>query len=147
MDTLSYKTIAAKESNVNKNWLLIDAENATLGRLSAKIASILRGKTKTNFSPHFDCGDHVIVINAEKVRLTGNKLRDKVYKRYTGFPGGQRFATATELVKKHPTALVEKAVKGMLPKTKLGDKQYGNLFVYAGTAHPHQAQQPKQISL
>ncbi len=119
MDTLSYKTISANKATVNKEWLLVDAEGQTLGRLASKVAKILRGKYKTNFTPHVDCGDNVIVINAEKVRLSGNKLEDKTYLRYTGYPGGQRSTTANELLNKHPERLIEKSVKGMLHKNKL----------------------------
>lgn len=147
MDTLSYKTLSATPSNIQKNWVLVDAEDQVLGRLASKVASLLRGKYKTNFSPHMDCGDYVIVINAEKIRLTGKKLTDKVYVRYTGYPGGQRFATPRELLQKHPERVIEKAVKGMLPGNKLGNALYRNLKVYAGSEHPHQAQQPQLINL
>ncbi len=147
MDTLSYKTLSATPSNIQKNWVLVDAEDQVLGRLASKVANLLRGKYKTNFSPHMDCGDYVIVINAEKIRLTGKKLTDKVYVRYTGYPGGQRFATPRELLQKHPERVIEKAVKGMLPGNKLGNALYRNLKVYAGSEHPHQAQQPQLINL
>lgn len=147
MDTLSYKTISANKDTARKEWVLIDAENEVLGRLASKVASLLRGKLKTNFTPHADCGDNVIIINAEKIKLTGNKLTDKVYVRHTGFPGGQRFATPKELLAKKPESVIEKAVKGMLPKNKLANQLYRNLYVYAGTEHLHQAQQPKQINL
>ena len=147
MNTLSYRTISANKATAHKEWVLVDAENEVLGRLATKVASMLRGKYKTDFTPHADCGDNVIVINAEKVKLTGNKEMDKEYVRYTGYPGGQRFATPHEMFKKKPTFVVEKAIKGMLPKNRLGRAIFKNLFVYAGPDHPHQAQQPKVINL
>jgi len=147
LDTISYKTISANDNTVNKGWVVIDAKNQVLGRLSSHIASILRGKNKTNFTPHVDCGDNVIVINAEKVRLTGKKMTEKVYVSYTGYPGGQRFTTPRKLLASKPERVIEKAVKGMLPKNRLGSEMYRNLYVYAGTEHPHAAQQPKEISL
>ncbi|MFH1319690.1 MAG: 50S ribosomal protein L13 [Bacteroidota bacterium] len=147
MDTLSYKTISANKATVDKEWLLFDAENKVLGRLSSEIAKHLRGKYKPNFTPHVDCGDNVIVINAEKVRLTGNKWEGKKYFTHTGYPGGQKRTTPKELFEKKPTALVERAVKGMLPKNKLASKLFKNLYVYVGTEHPHQAQSPKEIKL
>ncbi len=147
MDTLSYKTISANKETVNKEWLLIDAEGQIVGRLAAKVAKLLRGKMKTNYTPHVDCGDNVIIINAEKVLFTGKKLDDKNYVRHTGYPGGQRIRNPRELFVKKPTEVVEKAVKGMLPKNRLGAALFRNLYVYAGTEHAHQAQQPKQIQL
>lgn len=147
MDTLSYKTVSANKETVHKEWVLIDAENEILGRLASKVAQLIRGKLKTDFTPHVDCGDNVIVINAEKIKLSGNKITDKVYVRHTGYPGGQRFSTPKELLKKNPRAIIEKAVKGMLPKNKLGNKLFTNLYVYAGPQHPHEAQQPKLINL
>jgi large subunit ribosomal protein L13 len=147
MDTLSYKTISANKETVTKEWVLIDAEGQILGRLAAKVAKLIRGKMKTNYTPHVDCGDNVIIINAEKVLLTGNKMDDKNYVRHTGYPGGQRIRNPRELFVKKPTEVVEKAVKGMLPKNRLGAALFRNLYVYAGTEHPHQAQQPKQIQL
>jgi len=147
MDTLSYKTVSANKATVNKEWLLVDAEGQTLGRLASKVAKILRGKHKTNFTPHVDCGDNVIVINAEKIQLSGNKLEDKKYLRYTGYPGGQRSTTASELMSKHPERLIEKSVKGMLPKNKLGADLFRNLKVYAGAEHNQEAQKPKAINL
>jgi len=147
MDTLTYKTISANKETVNKEWLLIDAENEVLGRFASNVAKLIRGKNKTNFTPHVDCGDNVIVINADKIRLTGNKLLDKEYIRHTGFPGGQRFTTPKELLEKNPTEVIKKAVKGMLPKNRLGAQLYKNLFVYTGTEHPHTAQQPKEIKI
>jgi len=147
MDTLSYKTISAKPFTVKKEWLLIDAENQVLGRLATKAARLLRGKLKTNYTPHIDCGDNVIIINADKIRLTGKKTTDKIYLSHSGYPGGQKETTPVELLRKKPTAVVEKAIKGMLPKNRLGSNLFRNLFVYAGPDHPHQAQQPKTISL
>lgn len=145
MDTLSYKTVSANDSTVEKNWIVVDAQSMILGRFASEVAKILRGKTKPSYTPHVDCGDNVIVINAEKIRLTGKKWDDKVYVRHTGYPGGQRIATPKMLMQKSPIMLVEKAVRGMLPKTRLGNKLYGNLYVYAGSEHPHSAQQPKEV--
>ncbi|HEY9116134.1 MAG TPA: 50S ribosomal protein L13 [Bacteroidales bacterium] len=147
MNTLSYKTISANKNTVNKEWVLIDAENEVLGRLASVSAKFLRGKYKTNFTPHVDCGDNVIIINADKIRLTGNKWDQKEYIRHTGYPGGQRKTTATELMAKKPEAMVEKAIKGMLPKNKLGADLFRNLYVYAGTEHNQEAQKPKKINL
>ncbi len=147
MDTLSYKTVSANKATVNKEWVVIDANDQVLGRLASRVALILRGKNKANYTPHVDCGDNVIIINATKVRFTGNKLTDKVYVRHTGYPGGQRFRTPKELMDVKPLAVVEHAIKGMLPKNKLGAELFRNLFVYEGSEHPHQAQQPKQINL
>lgn len=147
MDNLSYKTVSVNKATAKKEWILVDAENEALGRLASRVAMIIRGKHKTDFTPHVDCGDNVVVINAEKVKLTGNKVEDKEYVRHTGYPGGQRFTSPKELLKKNPPAIIEKAVKGMLPKNKLGSALYNNLFVYAGTEHPHAAQQPKAINL
>ncbi len=147
MDTLSYKTISANKATVDKQWVLIDAEGQPLGRMASKVAKLLRGKYKTNFTPHVDCGDNVVVINADKIVLTGNKWTDKTYVRHTGYPGGQRFRTAQELFDKHPERLVEKAVKGMLPKNKLGAELFRNLRVYVGTEHDQEAQKPKAINL
>tara|TARA_B110000438_G_C15758004_1_gene626011 strand:+ start:698 stop:1150 length:453 start_codon:yes stop_codon:yes gene_type:complete len=147
VDTLSYKTISANKETVSKEWLLVDAEGETLGRLASKVAKLIRGKHKVDFTPHVDCGDNVVVINAEKVTLSGNKWEGKQYIRHTGYPGGQRSLTAAELLAKHPERLVEKAVKGMLPKNKLGYKLYTNLFVYVGGEHKQEAQKPKKINL
>lgn len=144
---MSYKTVSANKATVNKEWVVIDASNEVLGRLSTKVANMLRGKNKVNYTQHVDCGDNVIIINAEKIRLTGKKLTDKVYVRHTGFPGGQRFTTPKEMLKKRPIAVIEHAVKGMLPKNKLASVQYGNLYVYPGSEHPHEAQQPRVINL
>ena len=147
MDTLSYKTVSANRATVKKDWLLVDAEGETLGRLASKVAKLIRGKHKTNFTPHVDCGDNVVVINAEKVTLSGNKWQDKTYIRHTGYPGGQRSLTAQEILDKHPERLVEKAVKGMLPKNRLGRALYSNLYVYVGGEHNQEAQKPKKIEL
>ena len=147
MDTLSYKTISANKATVDKQWVLVDAEGQPLGRMASKVAKLLRGKYKPNFTPHVDCGDNVVVINADKIVLTGNKWNDKTYVRHTGYPGGQRFRTAQELFDKHPERLVERAVKGMLPKNKLGAELFRNLRVYVGTEHDQEAQKPKAINL
>lgn len=146
MDTLSYKTISANKTTVDKKWLVVDAEGQTLGRFASKVANILRGKHKPGFTPHVDCGDNVIVINAEKIRFTGKKLDTKEYVFYSGFPGGQRFESAKSLLVRRPTYVVEKAVKGMLPKNRLGEQIFSNLFVYAGPEHPHAAQQPQPLN-
>lgn len=147
VDTLSYKTVSANKATVRKDWIVIDATNMVVGRLCTRIAMILRGKHKTSYTPHVDCGDNVIVINAEKVRFTGNKWAEKEYVRHTGYPGGQRIITAAALVQKKPIAVIEKAVKGMLPKNRLGSELFRNLHVYAGSEHPHQAQNPQEINL
>jgi large subunit ribosomal protein L13 len=147
VNTLSYKTVSANKATVDKEWVIIDADGLILGRLATVVASMLRGKHKTNFTPHVDCGDNVIVVNAEKVDLSGSKWSDKIYVRHTGFPGGQRMTTAEAMLKKNPIGLVEHAVKGMLPKNRLGSALYRNLHVYAGPAHPHEAQKPKKIEL
>jgi large subunit ribosomal protein L13 len=147
MNTLSYRTVSANETTVRKEWVIVDAENQVLGRLATKVARLLRGKLKTNYTPHFDCGDNVIVINAAKVILTGKKMDEKEYVRHTGYPGGQRINTPRELFAKKPVAVVEKAVKGMLPKNRLGAQLFRNLHVYAGAEHAHQAQKPKEINL
>ena len=144
MDSLSYKTISANAATVTKEWVVIDATNEVLGRLASQIAKILRGKNKPGYTPHVDCGDYVIVVNAEKVKLTGDKLTEKVYVRHTGYPGGQRFATAQDYLKKKPEFVIEEAVRGMLPKTRLGEAIFK---VYAGAEHPHAAQNPKAIKL
>ena len=145
MNTLSYKTVSANKNTVNKEWIVVDAEGEILGRLASKIAMAIRGKNKPSYTPHVDCGDNVIFINADKIKLTGNKLGDKVYVRYTGYPGGQRFISPKELLEKHPTRVLEKAVRGMLPKNRLGRKLFNNLFVYAGPEHKHEAQNPKPV--
>lgn len=147
MDTLSYKTISANNATVTKNWVLVDAQNEPLGRVASKVANLIRGKHKTDFTPHVDCGDNVIVINAEKVKLTGNKWEDKKYITFSGYPGGQKVAAAKDVMAKKPTFMVEKAVKGMLPKNKLGRAMFKNLYVYPGGEHDQAAQQPKEIKL
>jgi large subunit ribosomal protein L13 len=147
VDTLSYKTISANKATVNKEWVLVDAEGQNLGRLASRVAILLRGKHKPNFTPHVDCGDNVIVINAEKINLTGNKWAEKTYVRHTGYPGGQRTLSANEMFAKNPARLVEKSVKGMLPKNKLGADLFRNLKVVIGTEHDHEAQKPKTINL
>jgi large subunit ribosomal protein L13 len=147
VDTLSYKTVSANKATVNKEWVVVDAEGQNLGRLASRVAILLRGKHKPNFTPHVDCGDNVIVVNAEKVNLTGNKWTDKSYIRHTGYPGGQKSLTATEMFEKDPTRLVEKSVKGMLPKNKLGAQLFRNLTVVSGSEHKHEAQKPKAINL
>lgn len=147
MDTLSYKTISANKATVTKEWLHVDADGQTLGRLASEVAKLLRGKHKPSFTPHVDCGDNVIITNAEKINLSGNKWEDKTYIRHTGYPGGQRSLTATELRSKHPERVVEKAIKGMLPKNKLGAELFRNLKVYAGSNHDQEAQKPRTINL
>ena len=147
MDTLSYKTVSAKKTTVQKEWILVDASDEILGRLASKVAYILRGKHKTNFTPHVDCGDNVIVINAEKIRLTGKKMTDRQIYRHTGYPGGQRIESPASMLAKKPISVIEHAVKGMLPKNRLGSEIFRNLFVYAGEIHPHEAQQPKKVNL
>lgn len=147
MDTLSYKTISANKATVQKEWVLVDATDLVLGRMGSEVAKILRGKYKPSFTPHVDCGDNVIIINAEKVKLTGTKWTDRIYLRHTGYPGGQREMTPEQMMKKSPEKLIKKVVKGMLPKNRLGDKLLGNLYVFAGAEHNMQAQQPKQIDL
>lgn len=147
MNTLSYKTVSANKATARKEWIVVDAEGHNLGRFASKVAMLLRGKYKTNYTPHVDCGDNVVVINAEKINLTGNKLDDKTYIRHTGYPGGQRTLTAKVVQAKNPAILVEKAVKGMLPKNKLGAQLFRNLNVYVGTEHKHDAQSPKTVNL
>ena len=147
MDTLSYKTIAANKSTADKLWVLVDAKGQALGRLASKVAILLRGKHKPNFTPHVDCGDNVVVVNASKVNLTGKKWEDKTYIRYTGYPGGQRTLTAKQLFDKNPSTIIEKSVKGMLPKNKLGAALFRNLHVYNNTNHDQEAQKPVSINL
>ena len=147
MDTLSYKTISANKATVQKEWVVVDATDLVLGRIGSKVAKLLRGKYKPSFTPHVDCGDNVIVINAEKVKLTGNKWTDRIYLRHTGFPGGQREYTLSDLMEKDKDSLIRKVVRGMLPKNRLGDKIINNLYVFAGAEHNMQAQKPKQIDL
>lgn len=147
VDTISFKTYSAKVSEIEKKWVLVDAEDQTLGRLSSVVASILRGKNKPTFTPHMDTGDNVIVINAEKVILTGKKMTDKMYFHHTFYPGGERFTSAEAKMAKDPTSLVTLAVKGMLPKNKLGRKILKNLRVYTGSVHQHTAQNPEIVNL
>lgn len=147
MDTLSYKTVSANKNTVNKEWVVLDAEGQSLGRLSSIAAKFIRGKYKTDYTPHVDCGDNVIIINAEKINLTGKKWDSKEYIRHTGYPGGQRSLTASELFGKDPVRLIEKSVKGMLPKNKLGASLFKNLKVNVGSEHDHEAQKPKTINL
>ncbi len=147
MDSLSYKTISANAATVTKKWYVIDATDLVLGRLSSQVAKILRGKNKPYFTPHVDCGDNVIIVNAHKVRLTGNKMTTKQYVRHTDYPGGQRLTTPAEYLAKKPEFLLEHAIKGMLPKSKLGSTIFRNLYVYASAEHPHAAQQPVEIKL
>jgi large subunit ribosomal protein L13 len=147
LDAISYRTVSANAQTVEKNWVLIDAADQVVGRLSTKVAMILRGKHKASYTPHVDCGDNVIIINAEKVRFTGTKMEDKSYVRYTGYPGGQRFATPTQWLKKNPALILEHSIRGMLPKNRLGREIYRNLHIYTGTQHPHEAQKPKEIKI
>ena len=147
MDTLSFKTVSANKATVTKEWVLVDATDMVLGRMGSKVAKLLRGKYKPNFTPHVDCGDNVIIINADKVRLTGNKWTDREYTTYSMYPGGQRATTPAEMMAKSPEKLIQKVVKGMLPKNILGAAILKNLHVYAGAEHPHEAQQPKVIDL
>jgi len=149
VDTLSYKTISVNRETATKEWVVVDATDQVLGRLGSKVAKLLRGKYKPNFTPHVDCGDNVIIINAEKIVLSGNKMTDRIYYRYTGYPGGQREDTpATILAKKNGAEkLVRRVVKGMLPKNRLGAKLLDNLYIYEGAEHPHEAQSPKAIDI
>jgi len=149
MNTLSYKTISVNKETAKKEWVVIDATDQVVGRLCSKVAKLIRGKYKPTFTPHVDCGDNVIIINADKAYFTGKKETDKVYTRYTGYPGGQRFNTPAEL-RKHPFGadrIIRHAVKGMLPKGPLGRHLLDNLYVYVGTEHPHTAQSPKAIDI
>ena len=146
MDTLSYKTVSANKETADKQWVLVNAEGMVLGRLASQVAAVLRGKNKTSFTPHADCGDNVVSINASKVVLTGNKMEDKQYIRYTNYPGGQRFTQAKVMHADKPERMVEKAIKGMLPKNRLGRAVFRNLYVYAGSEHEQTAQQPKAIT-
>ena len=146
MDTLSYKTKSAKKEEVQRNWYVVDAQSDVVGRLATKIATVLRGKHKANYTPHVDTGDYVIVINADKVRFSGNKMDQKEYQRYSGYPGGQKKRTAAEMLEKKPTEIMESAVRGMLPKTRLGRQMFKKLFVYAGADHPHAAQKPESFN-
>lgn len=140
-------TYMQKKEDIVRNWYVIDADGLTLGRLATKVAHILRGKHKATYTPHVDCGDYVIIVNASKVNLTGNKLEQKIYYDHSGYPGGLRTRTARVMKEKYPVKMVEKAVKGMLPKGRLGRQMYKKLFVYEGPEHPHAAQQPKELKL
>lgn len=146
MDTLSYKTKSQKKETVERKWYIVDAEGETVGRICSRIAAVLRGKHKPSYTPHVDCGDYVVVVNAEKIRFTGQKESQKEYLRHTGYPGGQRSKTAKQLLTERPERVVENAVKGMLPKNRLGRAMYKKLFVYAGAEHPHEAQQPEEFN-
>lgn len=147
MDILSYKTVSANKSTVEKKWYIVDAGDAALGRVCSEVAKVLRGKHKPSFTPHVDCGDNVIVINTDDLRLTGKKMDAKEYVRHTGYPGGQRISTPREEMRKSSARIIEKAVRGMLPKTKLGRKLFKNLYVYEGSEHPHDAQQPQKLDI
>ena len=147
MSKLHFTTKHANEATVTRNWYVVDGANQTVGRMCSKIAAILRGKNKAYYTPHVDCGDFIIVLNADKVKFTGNKLDDKVYLTYSGYPGGQKGETAKTLLSRRPEVVIERAVKGMLPKNRLGRKMYKKLFVYAGTSHPHTAQKPVELTL
>ncbi|MCW3788746.1 50S ribosomal protein L13 [Plebeiibacterium sediminum] len=147
MNTLSYKTVSANKATANKEWVVVDATDMIVGRLASKVAKLLRGKYKPNYTPHVDCGDNVIIINADKVRLTGNKWEGREFFYHSGFPGGRTNVTPAELFAKSPERLVERAVKGMLPKNRLGRQLFSNLFVYAGAEHKQEAQKPKTIDL
>jgi len=147
VNTNSYKTISANKATVKKEWLLVDAEGEILGRLASQVAKLIRGKHKPDFTPHVDCGDNVIIINADKVMMTGNKWDQKEYIRYSGYPGGQKSIVAAEQFKKHPERVVENAIRGMLPKNRLGRAIFKNLYVYAGDKHEQEAQKPRKIEL
>jgi large subunit ribosomal protein L13 len=145
MSKLHFTTKHANEATVQRNWYVVDGTNQTVGRMCAKIAAVLRGKNKAYFTPHVDCGDFIIVINADKVQFTGNKLEQKVYENFSGYPGGRKEEVAKDLLKRRPEVIIERAVKGMLPKNRLGRKMYKKLFVYVDGNHPHTAQQPKEL--
>ncbi len=147
MNAISYKTISANKATVNKEWVIVDAENEILGRLSSKVAKMIRGKYKTNFTPHVDCGDNVIVINAEKIKMTGSKWSDREHVRHSGYPGGQKIESPESIFNKDPKRLIHHAVRGMLPKSRLGSAILKNLHVYVGTEHKHEAQKPKKVEL
>lgn len=147
MRHLSFKTQSANEEIVNRDWYVVDATNQTLGRLCSQIAHVLRGKNKAYYTPHFDCGDYVIVINSGKIKMTGTKMITKEYQHFTGYPGGQKIETAKSLLARRPNAVIERSVKGMLPKNRLGRAMYKKLFVYEGAEHPHGAQKPKEMKL
>jgi large subunit ribosomal protein L13 len=146
MSKLHFTTKHANEATVQRNWYVVDGTNQTVGRMCAKIASVLRGKNKAYYTPHVDCGDYVIVTNCEKIRFTGKKLDEKTYINFSGYPGGKKEEAAGDLLKRRPEVIIERAIKGMLPKNKLGRKMYKKLFVYAGAEHPHVAQNPQQLN-
>jgi large subunit ribosomal protein L13 len=145
MSKLHFTTKHANEATVKHNWYVVDSTNQTVGRMCAKIAAVLRGKNKAYYTPHVDCGDYVIVTNVDKVVFTGKKTDQKIYDTFSGYPGGRKEETASNLMKRRPEVVIERAVKGMLPKNRLGRKMYKKLFVYVGTVHPHTAQQPKEL--
>ena len=147
MDSLSYKTVSINKKNADKQWVVVDAADQVLGRFSSKVAKLLRGKYKPSFTPHADCGDNVIVLNGDKIKLTGDKWNNKTYIRHTGYPGGQRSLTASQIHEKNPTSLVEKSIKGMLPKNKLGAELFRNLYVVSGTDHPYDGQKPTAVDI
>lgn len=147
MDTLSYKTISANKETVTKEWVVVDATDQILGRFCSKVAKLARGKYKPNFTPHVDCGDNVIIINADKIKMTGNKWTERISLTFTGYPGGQREWTPKRMQEKGSKRLFQKVLKGMLPKNKLGNKILGNIYIYDGPDHPHQAQTPKVIDI
>jgi large subunit ribosomal protein L13 len=147
MRHLSFKTQSANETIVKRDWHVVDATNLTLGRMCTRIASILRGKNKAYYTPHFDCGDYVIVINSGKIVLTGNKMVEKEYQTFSGYPGGQKIETAQEMNNRRPNLVIERAVKGMLPKNRMGRAMFKKLFIYEGAEHPHKAQQPKSLTI
>src|SRR5882757_5373847 len=145
MSNLHFTTKHANAATVQHNWYVVDGTNQTVGRMCAKIAAVLRGKTKAYYTPHVDCGDYVIVTNADKVKFTGNKLEEKLYQNFSGYPGGLKEESAKDLLKRRPEVIVERAVKGMLPKNRLGRKMFKKLFVYVGSNHPHTAQKPAEL--
>ena len=147
MDTLSYKTISANAKTVDKQWVVVDAEGKTLGRFCSEVAKVLRGKNKTSFTPHVDCGDNVIVLNAEKITMTGNKLNVKEYQNFSGYPGGRRVEIAKDLLARKPKDLIERGVRGMLPKNRLGRKLFTNMHVFVGSEHTHEAQKPTKLDI
>ena len=147
MNTLSYKTVSAKKETIEKNWYVVDADSRILGRIASEVARIVRGKHKPSYTPHVDCGDNVIVINAEKIRFTGDKMTKKQYVSHSGYPGGQKKLTPRQILAKNPQRVFELAVKGMLPKNRLGRQLFKNLHVYVGETHPHEAQNPKVLEL
>ena len=146
MSKLHFTTKHANEATVKRNWYVVDGTNQTVGRMCAKIAAVLRGKNKAYYTPHVDCGDYVIVVNADKIVFTGNKMEEKMYLTYSGYPGGQKSESAQNLLRRRPDALIERAVKGMLPKNRLGRKMFKKLFVYAGNEHQHVAQKPQALT-